>query len=65
MTPLNSQQRQLLFDYSLGLTSEQEHPEAKRLLASSGEASEIYQAIRAALSPLDSLEPEICPDDLA
>ncbi len=65
MTPLNSQQKQLLFDYSLGLTSEHENPEAKRLLASSREASGIHQAIRVALSPLDSLEPEICPDDLA
>jgi hypothetical protein len=65
MTPLNSQQKQLLFDYSLGLTSEQENAEAEGLLASSQEASAICQTIRAALSPLDSLEPEICPDTLA
>ena len=64
MTPLNSQQKQLLFDYSLGLTSEHENAEAERLLASSEEASDIYHALRAALEPLDSVEPEICPDVL-
>ncbi len=64
MTPLNSQQKQLLFDYSLGLTSEHENAEARRLLAFSQEASEVYRAVRLALSPLDSLEPEVCPDDL-
>lgn len=65
MTPLNSQQKQLLFDYSLGLTSAHENAEAQRLLASSEEASELYRALKVALMPLDSLEPEACPDDLA
>ena len=65
MTPLNSQQHQLLFDYALGLTSEQENAEAERLLASSEEASQLYHIFRSSLEPLDCLEPEACPDALA
>ena len=65
MTPLNSQQQQLLFDYALGLTSEQENTEAEDLLASSEEASGLYELFRSSIEPLDSVEPEACPDDLA
>jgi hypothetical protein len=65
MTPLNDQQRQLLLDYSLGLTCESETAEAERLLASSPEAAELRGLLTSALSPLDSLESEPCPDDLA
>ncbi len=65
MTPLNGQQKQLLFDYSLGLTSEHENAETERLLASSEEASDIYKTLRASLAPLDCVEPEVCPGDLA
>lgn len=64
MTPLDSQQKQLLFDYSLGLTSTEENPEAEHLLATSEEAAEIYHALRAALAPLDCVEVEACPDEL-
>jgi hypothetical protein len=65
MTPLNEQQKQLLFDYSLGLASEEDCIEAERLVASHPEASRIHEAIRTAVSPLDCIEPEYCPDDLA
>lgn len=64
MTPLNSQQQQLLFDYSLGLTSAEENAEAEGLLASNAEALLIHQAFKAALEPLDSLEHQVCPADL-
>jgi len=64
MTPLNDRQKQLLFDYSLGLTSENESTEAEALIASSEEAVEVYQSLQRALAPLDSLEVEPCPDDL-
>lgn len=64
MTTLNDDQKQLLFDYSLGLTSEHEINEAEMLLASSPEAAEIHQTLRATLAPLESIEVEPCPDDL-
>ncbi len=64
MTTLNDDQKQLLFDYSLGLTSEHEITEAEMLLASSPEAAEIHQTLRGTLAPLESVEVEPCPDDL-
>ncbi|MBN1363028.1 MAG: hypothetical protein JW993_20685 [Sedimentisphaerales bacterium] len=65
MTSLSRQQKQLLFDYALGLTSESENAEAERLLSSSEEASQVYHVFKAALEPLDSYEVEACPDELA
>jgi hypothetical protein len=64
MTPLNDHQKQLLFDYSFGLTSDRENDEAEALIAASDEAVELYQSVQSALAPLDALEPEPCPDDL-
>ncbi len=65
MIPLNDQQEQLVFDYAFGLTSEGSAAEAEALLASHPEAARIHQTLREALSPLDSLPQEVCPDDLA
>ncbi len=65
MTQLSEQQKQLLFDYCLGLTSEKESLEAEQLISSNTEAAEIYSKLKASLAPLGSLESEPCPDDLA
>jgi hypothetical protein len=65
MSPLNSQQKQLLFDYCIGLTTEEQTAEAQALISANDEAAEIHSMLRAALEPLDTLEPEPCPDDLA
>ena len=65
MTPLNDQQKQLLFDYCIGLTTEEEAAEAEALISSNEKAAEIHSKLRASLSPLDSLPAEPCPDDLA
>jgi len=65
MTLLNNQQKQLLFDYCIGLASEKDTAEAQALISSNEEAAEIHSKLKAALAPLDSLEPESCPDDLA
>lgn len=64
MTPLSDRQKQLLFDYSLGLTSEREGTDAEALVASHEEAVELYQSMQLILSPLESVEPEPCPDEL-
>ena len=64
MSPLNNQQKQLLFDYCIGLTSEEQTAEAQALISSNDEAAEIHSKLKAALAPLESLEPEPCPDDL-
>ncbi len=65
MSSLTNRQKQSLFDYCLGLTSEKEAAEAKRLISSNEKAAEIHSKLKAALAPLDSLERETCPDDLA
>lgn len=64
MTPLSDRQKQLLFDYSLGLTSEREDKEAEALIAANEEAVELYQSIQRTLSPLNTVKVEPCPDDL-
>lgn len=64
MSSLNHEQKQLLFDYAVGLTSEQESAEAETLISSHEEAAKIHSSIKATLSPLDSLEFEPCPDKL-
>ncbi len=65
MTSLSNLQKQLLFDYSIGLTSEEGTAEAQALISSNEEAAEIYSKLKAALAPLESLESEPCPDELA
>ena len=65
MTPLNEQQKQLIFDYCIGLASEEESAEAQRLISSSLEAAEIHSRLRAAIAPLETFEEEICPEELA
>jgi hypothetical protein len=64
MTPLSDQQKQLLFDHALGLTSETETVEVERLLESHEEAARIHSVFESALSPLDNWEIEPCPDRL-
>lgn len=65
MSSLNNAQKQLLFDYCLGLTTENETAEAEALISSSREASETCHKLRATLAPLDSVEVQDCPDELA
>jgi hypothetical protein len=65
MIPLNSDQKQLLFDYCLGLTSIEQTAEAEALISSNEQAALIHTKLKATLEPLDSLESESCPDSLA
>ena len=64
MNPLNNEQKELLFDYCIGLTSQKETDEAEALISSNPEAAGIHQKLRVAIEPLGSLEPESCPDEL-
>ena len=64
MSPLNNEQKQLLFDYCIGLTSQKETAEAEALISTNNEAAEIHSKLKAAIAPLDSLEPEACPNKL-
>ena len=65
MSPLNNSQKELLFDYCLGLTTENESVQAQELIFSNEQAAGIYESLKAALAPLESLEAGPCPDELA
>lgn len=65
MTPLSDTQKQLLLDYSLGMTSGRDSAEAEDLLDASHEAARLYDSFLSALSPLERVELEPCPDELA
>jgi len=65
MIPLNSDQKKLLFDYCIGLTSQEDIAEAQNLISSNPEAAELHARMKATLSPLEGYESEPCPDDLA
>jgi hypothetical protein len=65
MSSLNNEQKQLVFDYCLGLTSEKESAEAEALISSSEEAAQLHSKLLSAIAPLGMLEPQNCPDDLA
>jgi len=64
MNPLNNEQKQLLFDYCIGLTPQEKNSEAEALITSNKEAAEIHSKLKAYLAPLDSIELEDCPDEL-
>jgi hypothetical protein len=64
MNPLSNEQKKLLFDYCLDLTSEEQTEEARRLISTNRKVAEICSKIKFSLEPLDSIELQICPDDL-
>lgn len=64
MIGLNGEQKELLFDYCLGLTSSKQTAETEALIASNPQASDIHEKLKATLEPLDQLESEPCPDAL-
>jgi len=61
---LSNEQKQLIFDYCLGITSEKSTVEAEELINSDNQASELYSKIKAAILPLQSIESEPCPEHL-
>ena len=65
MIPLSSDQRELIFDYCFGLTSPEQTNEVEALIKSNEQASVLHTKIHASLKPLNSIEPESCPDSLA
>jgi hypothetical protein len=64
MRPLSAGQKQLLFDYCIGLTSESETAQAEALVSSNEQAAQVRDSLRLALDPLESVEIEPCPDEL-
>ena len=65
MSSLNNDQKQLIFDYCFGLTSDDETTQAEKLVSSNKDAADIHRKLQTVLSPLGSLELELCPHALA
>jgi len=65
MKRLSNEQKQLLFDYCLGLTSEKENANVEELITLNEEASEIHKKLTSVLTPLQGIQPEPCPDTLS
>jgi len=65
MTGLDHQQKQLIFDYCVGLTSKEQTRRAEALISSNQQAADICATLKSALLPLDSLGDEECPEELA
>jgi hypothetical protein len=65
MSSLGNDEKQLLFDYSFGLTSQSQSAQAQTLISSNEEAAETYGRLRGLLAPLESLDLPSCPDELA
>lgn len=64
MSPLNNEQKQLIFDYCIGLISQKQTAEVDALISSNKEAAKIHSNLKATLKPLDSIESASCPDEL-
>jgi hypothetical protein len=62
--PLNECQKELIFDYCMGLTEKEQSAEAEHLIFSNAEALEVHAKLQAALDPLNQIEQENCPDYL-
>lgn len=64
MSALNKEQKQQIFDYSLGISNQQDSPRIERLISENPEASELYLKFKTQFGKLDEWKVETCPDDL-
>ncbi len=64
MESLSLQQKQILFDYCLGIASEEESAQAQELIFSNEQAAQLHNKLKVVFTPLDSLPEHTCPDHL-
>ena len=64
MTSLNDEHKELIFDYCMGLADPERAVAARSLISSNEEATLLYSNLKATLQPLESVETELCPDEL-
>lgn len=64
MTRLNDEQKELIFDYCMGLANPEQAVQIRSLISSNEEASQIYSNLKSTLQPLERIEVEVCPDEL-
>ena len=64
MSSLNYDQKELIFDYSLGLLNEKQTAEAEALIDSEPEAAALSVYLSGSLLPLEAVPASTCPDEL-
>jgi len=64
MTALSGPQKQLIFDYCIGVCTEQQAQQAQQLIESNPQVANFCEQLTNAFSPLDTIEHEPCPDYL-
>lgn len=62
MTNLSQHDKELIFDYVVGICSQEQSEAAQKLISSNPQAQELHQLIRSGLSPLDSWQVSDCPE---
>lgn len=62
---LSSQQKELLLDYALGIAPPSDSHKAQQLIESNPEARQLYRRITSALAPLECVQGQQCPEELA
>jgi anti-sigma-K factor RskA len=65
MSSLDRKERELVFDYCLGLIGPEEAAKVEAWIAGNEQAAAFHARIQAALEPLESLPSESCPPGLA
>ncbi len=65
MSSLDRKERELVFDYCLGLIGPEEAVKVEAWIAGNEQAATFHARIQAALGPLESLPSESCPQELA
>jgi len=65
MSSLDRKERELVFDYCLGLIFAEDAAKVEAWIACNEQAAAFHARIQAALGPLESLPSESCPQELA
>jgi len=64
MMDLSNEDKELLLDYCLGTAQKEQIPYIEGIIASNPQASRLHASFQEAISPLQAVQPEPCPDDL-
>ena len=64
MMELSIQDKELLLDYCMGIAPKEKLEYVQGLIASNPQAARLYASFQGAISPLQALQPDLCPDDL-
>ncbi|MBN2588562.1 MAG: hypothetical protein JXA96_01770 [Sedimentisphaerales bacterium] len=62
MSSVSTEEKQLIFEYCVGITSPEQAAKAIQLIADNQEASELYSKLKTAFKPLETIGMQNCPD---